>query len=96
MNICVLVRDGLAVWRVSYMLTREDGPNRIFTRLRDATGVETHNGMTVSAPDWNPLGCIMCTSLYVAAALTFVPTCVRDALAASGLACLVESVRFRL
>ena len=96
MSVCALLRDGLAVWRVSYMLTREDGPNRIFTRLRDATGVETHNGMTVSAPDWNPLGCIMCTSLYVAGLMMLVPARARDALAASGLACLVEYVRFRL
>jgi hypothetical protein len=52
----------LAVWRVTHLLAEEDGPGRIFTRLR------------VAAADgfWNSLlGCFYCLSLWVALPFAF-------------------------
>lgn len=43
----------LAVWRISYLLTSEDGPKHIFTKLR-----ALHMG--------GLFDCIYCTSIYVA------------------------------
>ena len=47
----------LAVWRVTYLLAKEDGPGRIFARLRGAAG----DGFWRSL-----LGCFYCLSLWVA------------------------------
>lgn len=66
-----LVLSGLACYRLSYMLTGEDGPFDIFYRLRNVTGiVYSASGKVISYPNWNPLHCIHCTSIYVAAMIT--------------------------
>lgn len=50
----------LATWRLAALLTREDGPYGVFARLRASAG-----GMVGRA-----LGCLHCTSLWVALPLT--------------------------
>jgi len=52
----------LAVWRVTHLLAEEDGPGRIFNRLRAAAG----EGF------WKSLfGCFYCLSLWVALPFAF-------------------------
>lgn len=69
MTFTILLVHGLAVWRISSLLVREEGPFRIFVRLRELTGIQ-HDA------DWRPwvipdrffaqlLGCIWCASLWV-------------------------------
>lgn len=75
----------LATWRLAALLTREDGPYDIFARLRARAA-----GMVGRA-----LGCLQCTSLWVALPLTgFVaPWSARSPvlwLALSGGACLLD------
>ena len=50
----------LATWRLSFMLTHEDGPWMVFARLRAAAGR--------SMPG-RALECLICTSVWVAAPL---------------------------
>lgn len=50
----------LATWRLSFMLTQEDGPWTVFARLRAAAGR--------SMPG-RALECLFCTSVWVAAPL---------------------------
>ena len=76
----------LAVWRVTYLLAKEDGPGRIFARLRGAAG----DGFWRSL-----LGCFYCLSLWPSA--LFAPLVshgwiefVLVWLATSGAACLLE------
>jgi protein-S-isoprenylcysteine O-methyltransferase Ste14 len=76
----------LATWRLAALLTREDGPFEVFARLRARAG----GGMVGRA-----LGCLHCTSLWVAAPLTgfVVPWGARSViiwLALSGGACLLD------
>jgi len=78
----------LAVWRVTHLLAEEDGPGRIFARVR------------VAAADgfWGSLlACFYCLSLWVALPFTFsLSTDWREFLivwlALSGAACLVERI----
>jgi hypothetical protein len=54
----LVVLGGLAVWRVSHLVVREDGPWRVFARLR----------RRAESTAWGDLlGCIYCMSLWVAA-----------------------------
>lgn len=81
----------LATWRLSYLLVREDGPFRLARKLRDTTGIECDDvGNVFSYPDWNPLHCVYCTSVWVAIALHFVPSWFREMLAASAVAVVIE------
>jgi hypothetical protein len=51
----------LCVWRITHLLSAEDGPRRTLARLRPAAG----------AGFWGQLlSCFYCLSLYVAAPLT--------------------------
>lgn len=73
------------------MLVRESGPNDIFARLRHASGIEYDMvGNVISWPPWNPLHCVLCTSLYTAALIVFVPRWARRILAVAGVAVLIE------
>jgi len=78
----------LAVWRVTYLLAEEDGPGRIFARLRAAAG----DGF------WRSLvGCFYCLSLWVALPFAFVLSTQWGErlivwLALSGAACLLERI----
>lgn len=86
-----LVSQGLAAWRVARLLVDEDGPSGAFYKLRELTGIEhDSNGHILSYPDWNPLHCVYCTTLYTAVLVGLLPHRLCDALAASGLACIVE------
>lgn len=57
----------LACFRLSHLLVLEDGPFALAYKLRIKTGIEyDYKGEVSSYPDWNPLHCIWCTSIYVA------------------------------
>lgn len=51
----------LACWRITYMLTNEQGPNSVFDRIRQAW-------VNYS---WSPLFCFWCTSIWVAFFMAF-------------------------
>lgn len=51
-----------ATWRISYLLVREEGPGRIFARLRQRTA-ETSVG--------RGLTCVKCVSLWAAIPFAF-------------------------
>jgi hypothetical protein len=75
----------LATWRLAALLTREDGPFDIIAKVRARAG-----GIAGRA-----LGCLHCTSMWVALPLTgfVVPWSVRSLvvwLALSGGACLLD------
>jgi hypothetical protein len=91
-SLAQLVELGLATWRLSRMAVREDGPFRVFVELREETGIEYVGGRPVSWPDYNPLYCVLCTSVYAGVLLLLVPRWVRRGLAASGIAVLLEEV----
>lgn len=82
-----LLTYGLAVYRLSRMLTLENGPCYILRRLRERTGIEYFGDSNdiVSYPEWNPLYCPVCTSIWVAIALYFAPAPVQRVLAASAI-----------
>jgi hypothetical protein len=76
----------LAVWRVAALLTREDGPYGVFSRLRGGDDVR---GLR------RALHCLYCTSLWVAAPVAglVAPWGVRSIviwLGLSGGACLLD------
>lgn len=74
------------------MLTKEDGPGRVFRRLREASGVEYAGNNIISYNDYTPLHCIYCTSIYAAIVVLCGPTQLRSVLAVSGLAAFIERV----
>src|SRR5712691_4660568 len=76
----------LATWRVTHLITREDGPAELMYKMR----------RRMSAGFWAPLlDCFLCFSLWVAAAMAFFVAS-RPAgwgvswLAISGGACVLE------
>ena len=76
----------LTAWRVTHLLAEEDGPGDAIVRLRMRVG----DGMVAQLVD-----CFECTSVWVAAPLTFAvtqrPRCAPLVwLALSGSACLLE------
>lgn len=78
----------LATWRVTHLLTNEDGPADIFVRLRAHVG----NGILSKLMD-----CFQCLSLWVAAPMALFVThrpleFLLSWLALSGAACLVERI----
>lgn len=86
-----MIEYALAVWRLSYLLVKEDGPDRLSRRLREHTGIEyDEHDQVYSYPDWNPLTCVYCTSLWVAMLLYFAPKWLIQILAASAVAVIVE------
>lgn len=73
------------------MAVHEEGPLGIFADLRTSTGIEYGpEGRVLSYPDWNPLHCVFCTSLYAAAFTLVLPRWLRTVLAFSALAVLIE------
>jgi hypothetical protein len=52
----------LAAWRLSFLLAREDGPGRVFVRLRAALA---------RGPLAGGAGCVKCVSVWVALPLAF-------------------------
>jgi hypothetical protein len=62
MTFTSFVLGGLAVWRVSHLVVREDGPWRVFATLR----------RRAESTMWGELfSCIYCMSLWVAALVAF-------------------------
>lgn len=84
----------LSVWRVSRLLVKEPGPGRIFVRLREASGIEhdTNDEISVIKNDYTPLGCVLCTSVWVAIALRFTPSWSYQLLASSAVAIVIENI----
>jgi hypothetical protein len=62
-----IVLGVLCVWRITHLLSAEEGPARILTRMRQAAGTGVLGQL---------VGCFYCLSLYVAAPLTL-PLAVR-------------------
>jgi hypothetical protein len=91
----LLVR-GLAIWRISSLLVREDGPNQVLRKLRERTGITywstTSDGIQ-SYPAWNPLVCIYCTSVWVALCSLVIPRQVLILFAGSALAIVLDDSR---
>jgi len=85
-DIFTFLLAALAVWRVSHLLAREDGPGNSIVRLRRSLG----------AGFWGSLlDCLYCLSLWIAVpfALLFQPTLAEFVvlwLALSGAACLLD------
>jgi len=79
---------GLAAWRVTHLLAREDGPADVIARLRARAGAGELGEL---------MDCFDCLSIWVAAPLALVvarrpPDRVVSWLALSGAACVVERV----
>jgi hypothetical protein len=74
------------------MLVNERGPFNVFVALREATGI-THDteGVALSWNDDSPLSCLYCTSVWVALVLMVCPMWIKEWLAVSGLAIMVEN-----
>lgn len=73
----------LATWRVSHMLVSEDGPYKVFARLRERFGKR-----------WGALICVYCMSIWVAAAFDWLRTGTFDPIrifAISGAAMMLRS-----
>jgi hypothetical protein len=87
----LLFEAGLAAWRLAHMLVHEAGPNAYFIKLREKTGIEYGQHGPISWPDWNPLHCVFCTSVYTAVAMLVVPAWLRRSLAIAAVAFMVES-----
>lgn len=78
------------------MLTEENGPGRIFRKIREASGIEyesNESGKVLSYNDYTPLNCIYCTSIYVSLALFLTPTWLTKLLAISALAIVLDDVK---
>lgn len=83
--------SSLAVWRVSSLLVNEPGPWYVFKRLREQQGFQYYpDGDTLHEPDNHVLGCVWCTSIWVALLLLVVPFPIKNALALSAVACILE------
>jgi hypothetical protein len=84
----------LACWRLSRMLVLEAGPAQVFARLRHNTGIEYagEDATPISWPDWNPLHCVLCTSVWVGALLLLTPRWLHTILAASAITTLLEAI----
>lgn len=73
------------------MLVQEQGPGRLFVKLRELTGIEhTEDGHVLSYGDWTPLHCVWCTSIWVAIVLIWIPVVVLLPLALSGMAIIIH------
>lgn len=61
-----LVLYSLAVWRLSSLISREDGPGRVFAHVRRAAGTEREGEISSLA---DGIQCMWCVSVWVAGAL---------------------------
>lgn len=84
----ILIVCALAVWRVSRIITREDGPLDIFAKLRGA--------IDPSQKTWigRGLNCIACVSFWIALVTALLAgLTVAEWLAISALAILINGAR---
>lgn len=71
----------------------EEGPFDAALKLRTATGIEhASDGSVISAPSWNPLQCLFCTSIWISAILYWLPAWVWSIFGASGFAVLTQKL----
>lgn len=89
----------LATWRLCNLVVYEEGPFGGLTRIRELTGIiHSDTGEQISWPDWNPLHCIFCTSLYMAPVALglwqFAPL-IAAMLAVSAMTCLIHLFNLR-
>lgn len=77
-----LLIKAIATWRISHMLTTEDGPNDSIITFRHM--------MRAHYPEWSPLFCLWCTSLWVAPIVAVLPKWCSMPWALSGLAIVIE------
>lgn len=88
-----MILMGLATWRISSLLVREDGPYYVFKKIRERCGFEYDNdGSLVSYPSNHVLRCTWCTSFWVAIVVMFVPTVILWPFAVSASAIVVDKV----
>lgn len=86
-----VIIQGLATYRISYMLVNEMGPFNVFHYLRKWTGIEYDEAGSKSV--WNPLNpliCLYCTSVWVAPILYILPKAISRIFAASAIAVLID------
>lgn len=73
MNILEFILLGLACWRITSLFVKEDGPFKMFKRLRELTGVSHYDdGAVCEVPDkflCELITCTWCLSVWVGAAL---------------------------
>ena len=82
---------GLATWRVSHMLVKEDGPWYAFRRLRESQGWEyDEDGNIIVYPDSHVLACVWCLSVWVGLLFSRLPISVVIPFALSAVAILTE------
>lgn len=83
-----LIVYALAVWRLTYMLVKEDGPEAIFAIFRAKAGVRYDpNGQAYGENFLSEvLSCFWCCSVWAAAILLVAPRWVNTVLAGSALA----------
>lgn len=62
MDLTVLVIGGLATWRVSHMIVKENGPLMVFARIRAAlAAIQTRSGGF-----FDLISCLYCVSFWIA------------------------------
>lgn len=75
------------------MLVKEEGPFEAFKKLRELTGIQHFdNGEPGSWGPGNPLTCVLCTSVWVALGLIWMPRKFKEVVAISGIASLIHKV----
>lgn len=82
MNILEIIVLGLACWRLASLVCQEDGPFKMFRRVREKVGISHYpDGNICEIPDrflCNLLSCVWCFSVWVSGGLVvayiFLPT----------------------
>lgn len=93
-NVLEFIIRGLATWRVSYMLVKEEGPLDVFTKLRERDiEYSQWDSSVANYTPGNPLWCVSCTSVWVAVAFALLPKWVVAPFAVSALAVAFEIAR---
>lgn len=83
----------LATWRLSSLLVNEDGPFKVFYRLRTRAGVYKQGELSQVAELFT---CIWCMSIWVAALLSQVRRLPSQALALSAAAIFLDLLRAKV
>lgn len=65
MTLAELLLLGLATWRASHLILYEDGPWRVFDRVRTLAGANTPGELSALATLFS---CMMCLSVWIASA----------------------------
>lgn len=95
-----ILLSSLAVWRISSLLVREDGPGDVFAKLRTITGVRYDEYSSPYGTNFlsSLLSCVWCTSVWVALIVAILENpknifkFIRKAMALSAIAIFVDEV----